>query len=239
VLDRLRLPLAVSHADVAMHMAFQSPADYFHRGELDRSWWKDVRTLDEMTLPMTFGEHAFVVANGDVLADVTLSDGGAMIVYGNVRSAIDTNGQCEVVVAGDLCEGSFVSGDHNSILHVFVGGDLSGHLYSRGSCKAWIEGKMDGKVWTGHPSTELRVGGDCTGTIRPIDKPSLLYVQVDGFMAYAALEATAAAGYTHFDASIGRSDRPPGLYPDKTAANSLRQHRSYNRWVICGTETVG
>jgi len=51
-------------------------------------------------------------------------------------------------------------------------------------------------------------------------------------MTYASLEATAAVGYTEFNASVARSDRPAGLYPDKAAYEALRQHRSYNRWVI-------
>jgi hypothetical protein len=139
-------------------------------------------------------------------------------------------GDSEIIIAGDTRETASTSGD--GILHVFVGGDVVGRLRSGGSCKAWIEGHLGGEVWTGHPSTELRAEGDCTAKIQPIEKPSLLYLEIGGFMAHALLESTAAVGYTEFNASIGRSDRFPGLYPDKVAEKALRQHRSHNRWVI-------
>src|SRR5262249_20924707 len=112
--------------------------------------------------------------------------------------------------------------------------DCVGDLESLGSCNVWIEGHLRGQLRTGRPSTELRVLGDFTGTIRPSEKPALLYLQVDGFMPYASLETIAAVGYTEFNASVGRSDRPPGLYPDRTVDEAFRQHRSYNRWVIRG-----
>jgi hypothetical protein len=230
MLDRSELTLAVGHADVAAHMAFHSSAGYFHTAELDRKWWKDVRTLAQLIAPLTLAERAFIVVEGDLLSDITLSDGGTAVVYGDVRSSIQMTGQSELVIAGDVLEGASISGD--GILHVFVGGDIAGGLRSRGSCRAWVEGHVRGQVWTGHPSTKLRVLGDCTATIRPSEKPSLLYLEVGGFMAYASLEATAAVGYTEFNASVGMSDRPAGLYPDKAACEALRQHRSYNRWVI-------
>src|SRR5262249_42871021 len=230
MLDRWQRPLAIGHADVAADMAFHSSAGYCHTGELDRRWWKDVRILAGVMAPLTLAERTFVVVEGDVLADITVSDGGTVVAHGAVRSSIQTAGQCELVVAGDVVEGASISG--NSILHLFVGGDAAGCLRSHGSCKAWVEGHLRGPVWTGQPSTELRVRGDCTAKVRPSGKPALLYLEVGGFMAYGLLETTAAVGYTEFNASVGRSDRPAGLYPDKTVYEALRQHRSYNRWVI-------
>jgi hypothetical protein len=46
------------------------------------------------------------------------------------------------------------------------------------------------------------------------------------------LKATGEFGYNVFNASIGRSDRPPGYYPDKTFCVKRDQFRSHNRWVI-------
>jgi hypothetical protein len=233
MLDRLQLPLAVCHADVAAQKAFSRAASYFKTGVLDRDWWKDVRTLGRLTEPLTFTEPAFVIVEGDVLGEVNLSDEGTVVVYGNVHSSIHTTGQCEVIVAGDILQEASVSGD--GILHLFVGGDFIGRLRSLRSCKAWVEGHLRGQLWTGIPLTELFVRGDFTGTIRPSEKPALLYLQVGGFMLYTSLEETAAVGYTEFNASVGRSDRPAGLYPDKAVDEALRQHRSYNRWVIRDT----
>lgn len=231
MLDRSRLALAVGHADVAARMAFHASADYFHTGELDREWWKDVRTLEQVAVPLRLADRAFMVVEGDVLADLVIADGGTVIVYGDVRSSVRTVGHSEVVVAGDVAEGASVSG--TEILHLFVGGTLAGRLRSRGSCKAWVEGHLRGEVRTGRPTTELRVRGDCTAAIRPSGKEAaLLYLEVGGFMAYASLEASAAVRYTEFNASIGTSDRPAGLYPDKAAAKAFGQYRSFNRWVI-------
>ncbi|MCI0461087.1 MAG: hypothetical protein L0Z62_29410 [Gemmataceae bacterium] len=230
MLERSQLALAVGHADVAAHMAFHSSMDYFHTGDLDRRWWKDVRSLSQIMAPLTLTERAFAVVEGDVLADVALSDGGTLVIYGDVRASIRTSGQCEVVVAGGVMEAADVSG--GGILHLFVGGDLAGSLRSQGACKAWVQGDLRGEVWTGHPATELRVLGNCNSPLRPSDEPALLYLEVDGFMPYALLEATAAVGYTMFNASVGTSDRPAGLYPDRTTYEALEQHRSYNRWVI-------
>jgi hypothetical protein len=234
MLDRKQLSLAVAHADVAAEMiSFHSSAGYFHTGELDRRYWKDVRTLAQVVDPLTLAKRAFVFIEGDVLADVTVPDDGTVVVYGNVHSSVQINGHGELVIAGDVSEGASIFSD--GIFRVFVGGDLAGCLSNRGSCTAWIEGHLRGQVWTGSPSTHLHVRGDCTATIRPSEEPSLLFMEVSGFMAYASLEATASVGYTEFNASIGTSDRPAGIYPDKTTYNALRQHRSYNRWVIRDT----
>lgn len=230
MLDRSQLALAVGHADVAAKMAFHTSARYFHTGELDRKWWKDVRTIAQVTAPLTLAERAFVVVEGDVLADLTVPDGGMVLVYGDIHSSIQMAGQGELVVAGDVLEGASISGD--GILHLFVGGDVLGCLRSGGSCVAWVEGHLGGQVWTGHPSLDLHVMGDCKGRIQPNGKPSLLYLVIGGFMGYESLEATAAVGYTEFNASVGKSDRPAGLYPDKSVYEAFRQHRSYNRWVI-------
>jgi hypothetical protein len=210
--------------------SFHNSSDYFQTGEVNRRYWNDVRRLDQIVEPLPLGKRAFVLIEGDVLADVMVPDDGFVVVYGGVRSSIQINGHGELIVAGDVLEGASISSQ--GIFHFFVGGDMAGCLRNRGSCTAWIEGHLRGPVWTGSPCTQLRMRGDCTATIRPSEEPSLLYLEVGGFMAYASLEATAAVGYTEFNASIGASDRPAGIYPDKTTYNALRQHRSYNRWVI-------
>jgi hypothetical protein len=232
MLNRTQLHLAVGRADVVAHNSFYMSAPYFHTGELDPRWWKDVRTLAAVTAPLTLGEHAFVIVEGDVLADVTAAPHSAVVVYGDLRSSIRTAEHNEIVIAGDVREGASIADVR--FLHVFVGGDLAGCLRSRGSCKAWVQGHLRGQVWTGYPTTRLHVLGDCTATIQPVEKASLLHLDIGGHMPYASLEATAAFGYTEFLASVGRSDRPAGLYPDKTFHEALRQRRGDIRWAIGG-----
>lgn len=240
MLNRSRLPVAVGHAGVVTNKGFPSVADYFHTGELDRDWWKEIRTLDRVAVPLRLTDRAFVVIDGPVLAELTLPSGGAVVVHGDVRAAVRTGGQCEVVVAGDVADGGSVSGA--GILQLFVGGDVMGRVGGKGWSRTWVEGSLHGKVRTGLPGTDLWVGGDCTADIRPRGEAALLYLAVSGFMAYGLLEATAAAEYTEFNASIGTSDRPPGVYPDRATAKAFQDRRSFNRWVIhrgAAAEPVG
>jgi hypothetical protein len=230
MLNRSQLHLAVGRADVVADNAFYSSAHYFHTGILDPKWWKDVRTLGAVTAPLTLDERTFVIIEGDVLADVTAADGSTVVVYGDLRSSIQMTGHPEIVVAGNVSEEASIVGD--GIVHVFVGGDFAGCLRNRGSCKAWVQGHLRGQVWTGHPTTRLSVLGDCTGTIQPTAKPSLLHLDIGGHMPYASLEATGAFGYTRFLASVGRSDRPPGLYPDEAVYETLWRGRGDIRWAI-------
>jgi hypothetical protein len=232
MLDRSQLALAVGHADVAAFLGhgFHSSAGFFHTGELDRRYWKDVSTLDKVIAPLTLDDHTFLVVEGDVLADVKMSDSCTVVVHGHVRSSIQTGGHCELVVAGNVLEKASISS--KGIFHLFVGGDFSGELRSHSSCTMWVQEDLHGWVWTGTPSTHLHVLGDCTARIRPSERPALLCLSIGGFMAYASLEATAAVGYTEFNASVGKSDRPAGMYPEKTVYQAFQQHRSYNRWVI-------
>jgi len=230
MLDRSQFPLAVAHAHVNADNAFHSSASFFHTGNMERTWFHDVRTLATVTEPLKLGGPAFTIVEGDVRAGITAADGGTIIVYGNVHADIQMSGHSELVIAGDVLEGATISDD--GIHHMFVGGDFTGCLQSRGSCKAWVQGNLRGTVWTGQPLTRLRVLGDCTATIRPIEEPALLFLTVGGYMPYESLVAIASVRYTKFDASVGKSDRVPGLYPDKVVHAALREHRSYNCWVI-------
>jgi hypothetical protein len=232
MLDRSQLALAVGHANVIADKSFSSCADYFHTGELSRTWFKRIKTLTRVAVPLNFSKRAFVIVEGDVRADITVSAGGTLLVHGDVYGSIVTGEQSEVVVAGDVLEGASISGD--GILSVFVGGAFVGCLRHKGWCKAWIEGDLRGQVWTGYPATNLYVKTDFAASVRPIGKPSLLYMEVGGFMSYASLETISAIGYTEFNASIARSDRPAGMYTSKAATLAMREHRCHSRWVIRG-----
>jgi hypothetical protein len=221
--------MAVGHADVVTQKAFSSCAAYLQTGESPSG----SVTLAEVTAPLTLDERAFAVVEGNVLADIVLPLNNTLIVHGHVRASIKTTGVCEVVIAGEIGAQGSVSG--RGILDIFAGGDVLGSIGGMSSLKAWVEGHLRGKVWTGAPSTEVSVRGDCTAAIRPVDEAALLYLAVDGFMSFASLEFTGGFGYTEFNASIGRSDRPTGIYPDKAFFESLRNDRSLIRWVIRGT----
>ncbi len=229
MLDRIELPLAVGHADVAGHMAFSHAASYFLTGHLNPDWWKTVERIPSVNEQRTFSDRSFVIVDGDVVQDVVFS-AGTLLIYGNLKSSVRMTEECELIIAGDIEKGGSVSSSKG--LHVFLGGDLVGSVKSRGACKAWLEGDLSGEIRTGHPISELVVKGDLVGGVRPLEKAALLYLQVGGFMPYSSLEAIAMFGYTEFHASISVSDCPRGFYPGETAIEAINRYRGRHRWVI-------
>jgi hypothetical protein len=234
MIDSAGLPLAVGHADVVADMPFHSSMRYFQSGDLTKARGQYVQILNRITQPLTFAPKECVVAKGDILADVTIPEDGTLIVYGDVEAHIRSAGHCEIVVAGSVRPGAVINSA--DFLSFFAGGDVAGSVGCTGSCKAWIEGSLRGELLTGTPSTRCYVRGDFMGQVRPIDEAPLLYVVVEGFMPMGALEAVAAFGYTVFNASVGRSDRPAGLYPDPIEAAKQHKCRKYNRWAIRAQE---
>jgi hypothetical protein len=91
-----------------------------------------------------------------------------------------------------------------------------------------VGGDLLGRVGAGEPSAQLHVLGDCLGVIEPVGKPSLLYLEVCGFMPFGAVQRTGAVGFTEFNAVVHRSDYPAGFYPDRVTRRQLADHRSYN-----------
>jgi hypothetical protein len=55
---------------------------------------------------------------------------------------------------------------------------------------------------------------------------------VGGFTSHALLTAIAKCGYTVFNASIARSDVPPGIYPEIGRTKKPDGGNSFNRWCV-------
>jgi hypothetical protein len=187
-------------------------------------------------VPLTLTEEDTVLEVADCLADVVAPHGSVIHVYGDLRARVTVSGQCEVVVAGDVGPEGAIDGD--GIVRVFIAGNLRGAVRNRGSSRVWVRGDLCGEVDTGSPSTQLHILGDCRGAIRPTAKPSLLYLEVGGFMPFELLERTAAVGYTEFNAVVRKSDRPAGIYPAPAVWEMFKQHRSHNRWVVVEQSTA-
>jgi hypothetical protein len=127
-----------------------------------------------------------------------------------------------------------------NIQRVFVGGDLKGTIHSTGSLKISVDGTFHGIIYTGDPSTNLSVKGDFKGQLKPQRTAGLLYLDVQGFMSYRALDAISQQRYTQFDACVGTSDRPPGIYP--SAADNKPFLNLFPRnccWTIMAQATHG
>jgi cytoskeletal protein CcmA (bactofilin family) len=209
-----------------MDHSFYRSRSYWQQGGLDgRKEWSLFETGDYYG-PRTFHEsNTAIHVGGDCRGNLTLQNGGLLQIYGDLSATVEIGHMGEVILGGSLLPGAAIEAD--GIHHVFIQGDLSGSIRSRGSLAIWVCGSLAGDVRTGNPSTHLYVAGDVSGQITPLNGASLLFLDVDGFMPYEILRSIGAHGYTEFDASVGLSDQPPGIYP------ADRAERCY--WTIHGT----
>lgn len=226
---REELALAIGHADVAAEHGFSSAAAFFQGGPAAVGMRHCIRIEQSIAAPVTFDDKKFVEIDGDVCADVILA-GSKLIIYGNLAGNVQASGHSEIVIAGDLKPEAKITS--NGIGRLFVGGDVVGKIESSGSYILWICGTLSGSVSTGQPSTHVRVGGDCSGAIRPLSNGALLYLQVEGFMPSAALQTLGSLDYTEFNATVGWSDVPAGYYPAQRHSRKESGGNSYNRWVV-------
>jgi hypothetical protein len=131
---------------------------------------------------------------------------------------------------GDVGPDAVISA--SGFCHIFIGGRFSGALQSSGSSKIWIGADLDGSIKTGRPSTEIYIGRDYAGSVSPKDRGSLLWLAVAGFAANESMLKIAECCYTQFNASVGKSDVPPGLYPKNGHHRRLGDGNSFNRWCV-------
>lgn len=172
-----------------------------------------------------------VIVRGDMDGEVTLENGSSLIVDGHLRGRVRSGGPCELVVMGDVKAGAGTSRG----ISLFVGGDMAGSLRTDGCSTVWVCGHLTGDIRTGNPVTRVWCLGDCAGSFVP-ERGGMLYLAVAGYMPSAALDEIATASYTAFQASVGESDQPAGLYPSPERYQALARRRSYVRWVIHRTK---
>jgi hypothetical protein len=190
-----------------------------------------IESKQDLDQPAHIDQGGAVVVRGDCLADITL-DGNAFIhIYGDLQARIKTSAQCEIVIGGDIKPQAKI--EDEGIAKIFVGGDVDGDLENRGSAFVWINSDLHGTVETGTPSIQLHIMGDFAGTMRPVNEAALAYLDVRGFMPNKKIEEITEHKYTEFEASIGISDQPPGLYPK---ASPLRHN---GQWVVHAQRQTG
>jgi hypothetical protein len=228
------LKFSVAKADVQMQMGFHSSCRYWQTGKVAHTKTWTVTEESDLYQPRTFKEKASLLIKGDCRENLSLPDGGLVHIYGDLTKTIEIGGHGEIVIGGSVLPNAAIEAD--GIHHVFVGSDLNGTLRSLGSLSVWVGGNFGGQCHTGHPSTNFHVNGDVSGQFEPTRDASLLYLDVDGFMPYETLAMTSKHGYTEFHASIGLSDRPPGIYPEDWAR--LANARNFCRWTIHKIRTM-
>jgi hypothetical protein len=215
MLDRFQVPLKVGHAFAVCNHAFPHAIDYFSSGKVS-SWWRNHHTFPGITADTAIGRREFAIVDGNVSADLMVGKGSVVLVFGDVSASITLGDFSEVIVSGCICQGAHVSGH----FQLFVGENVAGSLRTSGNSLVWVEGSFEGKLKSAPVHTMLWVSGDCTGEIIPAQR-SIFSLVIGNYMPFANLEKIAVAGATLFRGSVGRSDRPAGLYPKRKSHNRL------------------
>jgi hypothetical protein len=217
----------VAHADVVMDMPFHRSLKYWQRGEKETDPWLQ-RAGDSGAIFLE--ENQAVIIEGDCLHQVSAPEGGTILVCGNLYSTLDVNGFSEIIITGDVRPDGYIRADN--FCHAFIGGRLEGTLQSAGSMKVWIGSDFVGILKTGYPSAHIHVGGDYTGRMMPLEKPSPLWLTVAGFAANDSLHRIMEYYPNRFNASIAVSDVPPGLYPQEDSHRRNERGNCFARWSV-------
>ena len=237
--------LAVAHSGVMLDQAFFTSLQYWRSGG---QWPKDVvrldgtlkqrivltaeneRTPDESdkipetdpnAIPAELAKPkspTLTIIPGDCLADVELSPGAKIHLYGDLGGKLRVPGMCEIIIGGSVKESAVI--ETTGIASVFIGGDVVGSISSSGSLKLWVHGDLRGELTTGVPMSKVHVMGDLVGQIQPrtkqriqfVSSAGMLNLEVRGYAPSASLEAIGNS-YTMFQATISESDCEPGSYP--------------------------
>lgn len=224
-LGRLRarweqIKILAAHCAVGTEMSFSRTMRYWTSGVLlTRSWSHHLE--GDVTSPSSAPGEVSVLVEGNVRAPVELPGEALLHVLGDVGSTVRVGDYSEIVVAGDVVEGGLV--EVTGMAHVFVGGSVQGAVKVHSSGHVYVMGSVTGTIGTGAPRAVVRVAGDFLGSAEPAAGDAALFdLEVAGYLPQAVVKATTGHGYTAFNASAGRSDLPPGVYPNG----------SDNFWVV-------
>jgi hypothetical protein len=229
--DAIKLP--VGHCSVTMDRAFSVSLNYWQSGEL--AWAKQwsLNEPGDLVREHEYGDQASVLVEGDCRASLSLASAGLIHIKGDLASTIrigGSRGPSEIVIAGNIRPGAEIQ--TKGIANVFVGGDLAGSIGSAGALTLCIYGNMTGKIRSGEFATRIALRGDFLGGMEPAAEPGQVVLEVRRFSSYSTLEAIASHGYPKFDAAIGISDRPAGIYPGREEYKSLTSSKKYCCWII-------
>jgi hypothetical protein len=226
--DALKLP--VGHCSVTMDMVFSSSLRYWQSGEVARTKEWTLNEPGDLTVERDYPNEASILVHGDCRANLSVTGGALVHIQGDLASILKVGDHSEIVIGGDIRPGAEIQID--GIGSIFVGVDLKGSVRSTRMLTLCIYGSMLGTLYTGRPCTRIAVRGDFAGQMQPLQEAALVFLEVKRFMPFKSLEAIARHGYTQFDAAIGISDRPPGIYPELAEYKRLKAMRKYCSWII-------
>ncbi|WP_430454271.1 hypothetical protein [Rhodopirellula europaea] len=219
--------LRVAHIDVLLDRPFNRSISHWRFPSESESRWSRV---GNQTRPILIGEHDALEIDGDSDALISAPDGGVLHINGDLNAGLETGGFQEILIRGDVSREAKIHAD--GFFHLYIGGSMNGEITTTDSSKIWVDGDFRGSISTGNPSTRLYVDGDFDGTVSAHDSPSLFFLCVKGFARHESIRSISSIGYTLFNASVGVSDVPAGLYPDGPERRVTKKGNSYSRWCV-------
>ena len=219
--------LAATHYGTTHRQAFYGSRAYWHT-QSSRGLSFALDEKGDLDVPIYIDGRGNVRVAGDANADIEVSGSAIVHILGDLNAKLELTGVCEVVIAGSLGPKASIVCDGQ--LELFVAGDSAGTIQTTRSATCIIDGNATGLIRCGSPATRLTVTGDLSAVITPPnDEGAVLSLRVDGFAPTSTMRELGVSGFTRVNATLGRSDSPPGLYPQGQDAT-----RPVARWVVLG-----
>lgn len=158
------------------------------------------------------------VVNGDLETDLVAADHALILVLGDVRADMAVGDHAEIVIGGSVLAGANIEAP--SIASVFVGGNVLGSITTKGMLHCWISGDFQGGIVTSSKDFCLRIEGDFTGNVQPIDNDADVRMSLDvgGFMSRERMDSIPRTRLVCFRANVFESDQTPGIHSDRSLA---------------------
>ena len=217
----------VAYADIFTDHAFTRSVSFWRLPTDTERRWATIKPLSE---PILIGPSDALDVDCDSNATISAPEGEIIHINGDLNAGLELAGYHEIVIRGNVGAGATIRA--SGFCHVYIGGSVLGRIESTGSSKIWIDGDFTGTLLTGHPSTNLFVGGDFAASVKPRGNGSLLFLCVEGFATNDSISELASVGYTLFHASIGFSDVDAGLYPTGPGTRKAGSGVSHFRWCV-------
>jgi len=216
---------AATHHGTVHRDAFYGSRAYWHT-QSSRGLGFALDEPGDLNEPFYVAGRGNVRVAGDVNADIEVAGSAIVHILGDLNATLELEGVSVVIVAGRITDkGSVMC---KGQVELYCGGDLAGSLRATRSATYIIDGNATGSIQCSVPATQVTVTGDLSATIAaPEAGQGVLTLRVDVYAPTDAMLDLQFADFVRVNATIGRSNVPPGLYPEHTDST-----RPVARWVV-------
>ena len=216
---------AAAHHGTLHRDAFYGSRAYWHT-DSQRGLGFALDEPGDLNEPFYIASRGNILIAGDVNADIEVAGSAIVHILGNLNAKLKLKGVSEVVIAGSVTEqGSIVC---DGQVEVFIAGNSAGKLGAMRSATYIIDGDASGIIQCSAPSTTITITGDLKAQLpAPKGEEAVLTLRIDGYTPTDAMLDLEFAGFTRVNATLGKSNVPPGMYPENAEATRPRA-----RWVV-------